>query len=41
MSRKITRSIVNYFKNPLVEGKFAVLAPPTVPEHIIKPAYVY
>ena len=39
MSRKALRSITNYFKNPLVEGKYPVIPPPTIPLDIVKPAY--
>ncbi len=40
MSRRIIKKSVNYFSNPLVEGKYKVLPPPTVPSHIIKPDYI-
>jgi hypothetical protein len=40
MSRRIARTTTNYFKNPLIEGKYKVIPPPPVPNHIIKPEYV-
>lgn len=37
MSRKIVKSAINFFKNPLVEGRYPVIPPPQIPAHIIKP----
>ena len=39
MSRRVTKNIYNFFKNPLVEGRYPVIPPPEVPQHIDKPAY--
>lgn len=40
MSRRIIKTGANYFKNSLVEGKYKVIPPPSVPSHIIRPDYV-
>ena len=40
MSRRIIKNVCNYFKNPLVEGKYPVIPPREIPPHIIKPPYV-
>lgn len=32
--------MTNFFKNPLVEGKYNVIPPPSIPSHIALPKYV-
>ncbi len=46
MSRRVLKKSINsiksinFFPNPLVQGKYSVLPPPPVPPHIIRPDYV-
>ena len=39
ISKTATKTL-KYFTNPLVDGKYKVVGPPSVPNHIIKPPYI-
>ena len=39
MAKRILKNLTNFYKNPLVEGKYPVIPPPSIPQHIVKPAY--
>jgi len=43
MSRRFIKTANNalkYFTNPLVQGKYKVVPPPKVPDHIVRPPYI-
>lgn len=37
---KTANKTLKYFTNPLVQGKYQVVPPPHVPDHIIRPSFV-
>jgi hypothetical protein len=37
---KQTTKTLKYFTNPLVQGKYEVIPPPRVPDHIKLPPYI-
>jgi len=37
---KTANKALKYFTNPLVQGKYQVVPPPQVPDHIIRPPYI-
>lgn len=37
---KTATKALKYFTNPLVQGKYQVVPPPPVPDHIIRPPYI-